>query len=149
MRLTQAVALSTLIFSASASAQTRINTQHAETAAVLQCLLAHGKGCENSFVARAAPRATPWLQWTVQQDFAVGQFLSWQYAGTETANAYTTRLLSGETTDVYDVKYSRRELTFYIVPPGPDGNVRYILIRNGGPDDEVTELWATNPLGKF
>ncbi len=149
MRLIQAVALSTLMFSASASAQTRIITEHAQTAAVLQCLLAHGKGCENSFVARAAPRATPWLQWTAQDDFGVGQLLSWRYAGTEKANAYTTRLLLGETADVYDVRYSRRELTFYIVPPGPDGNVRYMLIRNGGPDDEMAELWATNPLGKF
>ena len=76
-----------------------------------QCLLAHGKGCENSFVARAASRATPWLEWTAQDDFGVGQLLSRRYAGTEKANAYTTRLLLGETEDVYDVKYSRRELT--------------------------------------
>jgi len=149
MRLILAGALSTLMLSASASAQTRIITEHAETAAVLKCLLAHGTGCENGFVARAAPRATPWLVWTVQEDFAVGPLLSWQYAGTESANAYTTKFLTGGMTDVYDVKFVRRELTFYVVRPGPDGNVRYMFIRRGAPSDEMTDMWARNPLGLF
>ncbi len=149
MRLILAAALSTLMLSASAPAQTRIMTAHAETASVLRCLLAHGKGCENGFVARAAARATPWLVWSVQQDFNLGPLLSWRYAGTESANAYTTKFLTGGTADVYDVKFARQELTFYVVPPGPDGNVRYIFVRNGAPRDEMTDMWARNPLGLF
>jgi hypothetical protein len=87
--------------------------------------------------------------WTVQEDFAVGPLLSWQYAGTESANAYTTKFLTGGMTDVYDVKFVRRELTFYVVRPGPDGNVRYMFIRRGAPSDEMTDMWARNPLGLF
>ena len=148
MKLILTVAISTLMISA-ASAQTRVMTVHAETASTLRCLLDHGKGCRQGFVARAGLRAAPWLWWTPQRDFELGALVSWKYAGTESENAYTTRLLNAATADVYDVKFERKELTFYIVPPGPDGNVRYMLIRNGAPKDELAELWASNPLGRF
>ena len=98
---------------------------------------------------RSSLAATRWLEWTVAEDFEVGTLLSWKYAGTESANAYTTKFLRGETADVYDVTFSRRKLTFYIVPPSPDGNVRYMLIRRGASDDETADLWARNPLGLF
>ena len=149
MRVILTVAISTLMISTSASGQTRVMTARAKTEAVLECLLNHGTGCRQDFVARASLRATPWLWWNAEKDFELGALVSWKYAGSESANAYTTKLLLGETTDVYDVKFERRELTFYIVPPGPDGNVRYMLVRNGGPNDELAELWATNPLGRF
>ena len=146
------ILLATLIslgLSPVALAQTRVITAHAETAPILRCLLDHGKGCTQDFVARAGLRATPWLWWTAEKDFGLGALVSWEYAGTESQNAYTTKLLSAETADVYDVKFERKELTFYIVPPGPDGKVRFILVRNGGPNDETAELWASNPLGRF
>ena len=36
------------------------------------------------------------------------------------------KYLRGQPTDVYDVRFERLQAgTFYIVPPGPDGKVRY------------------------
>jgi hypothetical protein len=149
MKALAALAIAAITLAPAASAQTRVFTAHDETASTLACLLAHGKGCRHDFVARAGLTATPWLVWNATEDFELGALLSWKYAGTEPANAYTTKFLRGETTDVYDVKFERRELTFYIVPPGPDGNVRYMLIRRGAADDERADLWARNPLGLF
>lgn len=144
-----AAAIAAIALAPAAIAQTRVMTEHAQTAATLECLLAHGKGCRESFVARASMTATPWLNWDARKNFALGDLLSWKYAGTEAVNAYTTKFLHGEAADVYDVKFERRELTFYIVPPGPDGQVRYIFIRRGGPGDELADFWARNPLGLF
>jgi hypothetical protein len=149
MKLILTVAVTMLMLSAPALAQTRVMAAHDETAAVLQCLLNHGKGCNQDFVARAGLTATAWLWWTAEKDFGLGPLLSWKYAGTQSANAYTTRFLAASTADVYDVKFRKQEKTFYVVPPGPDGKVRYILIRNGAPDDERLDLWARNPLGLF
>jgi hypothetical protein len=143
------VAIAAIGLSPVASAHTRVMTAHAETASVLQCLLNHGKGCNQDFVARAGLTATPWLWWTAAKDFDLGALVSWKYAGTESQNAYTTKFLNGMTADVYDVKFDKRERTFYIVPPGPDGKVRFMLIRNGAPEDERADLWARNPLGLF
>lgn len=144
-----AIAAAAIVFSPAAWAQTRIMQAHAETEVALRCLLAHGKGCAHDFLARASLTATPWLNWDARKDFALGALKSWKYAGTEGANFYTSKYLNGRTTDVYGVEFERRELTFYIVPPGADGNVRYMLIRRGGPDDERADFWATNPLGLF
>ncbi len=149
MKALIALAIAAIALSPAASAQTRLMTAHDETAEVLRCLLAHGVGCRHDFIARAGLSATPWLEWNATEDFELGALLSWHYAGTEQANAYTTKYLTGDTTDVYDVKFARRELTFYIVPPGPDGNVRRLFIRNGAPDDETADMWARNPLGLF
>jgi hypothetical protein len=80
MRLILTVALSTLMLSASASAQTRVVTAHTETASTLECLLNRGKGCRQDFVARAGQRVTPWLFWTATKDFEIGALVSWQYA---------------------------------------------------------------------
>jgi hypothetical protein len=143
------VALSTLMLGAPASAQTRITMEHAETASVLRCLLEHSKVCNRDFVARAGLRARPWLQWTSSSDFVLGPLLSWEYAGTESANPYTTKFVNGRTADVYDVKFKYQELSFYIVQPDREGNVRYIFIRNGAPSDEIADMWARNPLGLF
>ena len=139
------VAIATILLAPAASAQTRVMMAHNETEMVLRCLLAHGEGCRNNFLARASVSATPWLNWTVQQDFEVGKLLSWKYAGSEAANAYTTRFLQGRTTDLYDVKFEKRELTFYVTQPDPDGSVRSLMIRRGGPGDETVDLWARRP----
>jgi hypothetical protein len=149
MKIFAAAGIAILALAPAALAQTRVMTAHDETAATLSCLLAHGKGCNHDFVARAGLSATPWLEWNASEDFEVGALQSWKYAGTESANAYTTKYLRGQPTDVYDVRFERRKLTFYIVPPGPDGKVRYMLIRWGEPDDERAEMWASNPLGRF
>jgi len=149
MKALAALGIAAIACAPAASAQTRVMAEHTETAETLRCLLAHGVGCHHDFLARAGLSATPWLEWNAEEDFELGALLSWKYAGTESANAYTTKLLRGEPTDVYDVRFERRKLTFYIVPPGPDGKVRYMLIRPGEPDDETTEMWASNPLGHF
>lgn len=60
-------------------------------------------------------------------------------------NAYLTKFLNGRPADVYDVKFVHHEKTFYIVPPGPDGKVRYMLVRDGTPDDERTDLFVHGP----
>lgn len=149
MKAFAAFAVTVIALAPAAGAQTRVMTEHAATEATLKCLLAHGNGCDQRFVARAGLTATPWLEWDARKDFALGDLKSWAYAGTEAVNAYTTKFLHGEAADVYDVKFERRELTFYIVPPGPDGRVHYIFIRRGGPDDEIADFWARNPLGLF
>lgn len=143
------VAIAVIGLSSAASAQTRVLAAHTETASTLRCLLDHGKGCSQRFVASAGPASQPWLWWTVEKDFGLGTLVSWKYAGTESANAYTTALLNGRMADVYDVKFSRQELTFYIVPPGPDGQVHYMMVRNGAPNDEIADMFARNPLGLF
>jgi len=145
MKLFAAAGIAVIALAPAAAAQTRIMQPHAETAAVLGCLLAHGNGCRHDFVARAGVTATGWLIWDATKDFELGALQSWKYVGTEPANAYTTRFLNGRTADIYDVRFERRKLTFYIVPPGPDGNVRYMMIRRGAPDDETADLWARRP----
>jgi hypothetical protein len=148
MKLLLTVALSTLMLGVPASAQTRITMEHAETASALRCLL-HVNACNMEFVARAGLRARPWRLWIPSNDIGLGPLQSWDYAGTESANAYTTKFLNGRMADVYDVKFKYQEVTVYIVQPGSDGNVRYIFIRNGAPRDEMADMWARNPLGLF
>ena len=128
-----------------ASAQTRVMNAHVETAFTLKCLLDHDRTCGQRFVARASVDSKPWLWWNAEKDFGLGRVLSWQYAGTEPVNFYTARYLNGRPADIYDVKFKRQEKTFYIVPPGPDGRVHYMYVRNGGPDDEIVDFWATTP----
>ena len=70
--------------------------------------------------------------------------VSSDYVGPQSANAYTTKFLNGRTADVYDVKFRHQEKTFYLVPPGPDGKVRYMHVRNGAPNDEKLGLRAFN-----
>jgi hypothetical protein len=142
MRLILTVALSTLMLSAPASAQTRIAMEHAETASVLRCLLEHVKACSVEFVARAGLVARPWRLWIPSNDIELGPLLSWEYAGTESANAYTTKFVNGRMADVYDVKFKHQEVTAYIVKPGPDGDVNYMFLRNGAP---VTRLQICGP----
>ena len=104
---------------------------------------------QKQFYCPCDAKIDPWFVWTVQDDFHFGPLLSWQYAGTESANAYTTKFVTGEMADVYDVKFARQELTFYVVPPGQGGNARYLFVRNGAPSGEMSDMWARNPLGLF
>jgi hypothetical protein len=129
-----------------ASAQTG-GTAHADTASALRCLLKHERtGCIQNFVGSANRVAHPWLWWTPNQDFALGALVSSDYAGSETAaRPYIAKFLNGRTADVYDVKFAHQEKTFYIVPPGPDGKVRYLVVRDGPPSDEARELCLHGP----
>jgi hypothetical protein len=138
------VAVAAIGLSPAASAQTRTITEHSETASALICLLDHErKACGYHFVGSAKRPADTWLWWGPVKDFDLGDVVSATYAGTERPNYYTTRNLNGRSADVYDVKFEKAQRTFYIVPPGPDGKVRYIFIRNGAPDDEIMEYWAS------
>ncbi len=121
-------------------------TAHSETAAALKCLLDHGQnGCREGFAGSARLAATYWLWWTPEKDFALGALVSSAYARTESDNAYIAKFLNSRTADVYDVKFAHLERTFYIVPPGPDGKVHYLNVRDGGPDDEKIYLSAVSP----
>lgn len=143
MRLILTVALSTLMLSASASAQTRVITAHAETASALKCLLDHGQnGCRQGFAGSARPAATYWLWWTPEKDFKLGAPVSSGYVGTEAVNAYITKYVGGRTADVYDVRFQHYKKNFYVVPPGPDGKVHFMNVRGGEPDDEKLYLFA-------
>ena len=144
------IAVAVIGVSPVASAATRVITEHDETATALKCLLEHDRNaCDYSFVASARGTATHWLWWNAAKDFELGDLVSSEYAGTQSANVYTTKFLNGRTADVYDVKFRNQEKTFYIARPGQDGKVHYILVRNGAPDDERADLWARNPLGLF
>src|SRR5262249_44039129 len=123
-----------------ASAQTRVMTEHAQTASALGCLLDHlAKECSQRFVGSARVAARYWLWWSPNKEFALGALQSSAYAGTQSANAYTTKFLNGRAADVYDVKFRHQRKTFYIVPPGPDGKIEFMHVRGGGPDDEKLE----------
>lgn len=120
---------------------------HGQTDSALRCLLEHGQNsCRENFVGSASRAARPWLWWNSNQDFKLGALKSSDFAGTEPAtNAFITKFLSGHAADVYDVKFAHTEKTFYIVPPGPDGKVRYLLVRDGAPSDEGRELFLHGP----
>jgi len=142
-----AVAVAAIGLSSLASAQTRIAAEHAETDLALKCLLDHDpKGCKYDFVGSAWVAAKPWLRWSPNREFELGAVQSSQYAGTQPPNAYTTKFLYGRTADVYDVKFAHQQKTFYIVPPGPDGKIQYLLIRSGAPDDERREGFVTSRI---
>src|SRR4051812_29502960 len=135
-----------IALSQAASAQMRVPAPHAQTAAALQCLLEHNhKNCALGFSGNANHAATYWLWWNANKDFELGGLKSSDYAGTQAVNAYLTKFLNGRAADVYDVKFRHQEKTFYIVPPGPDGAIRYLLIRGGGPDDERQDLFVHGP----
>ena len=135
------VAVAAIGLSSAASAQTRTMMPHAETASALGCLLDHGpKACRERFVGGARLAAAYWLWWTSDKDFALGPVVSSEYAGTQSVNAYTTMHLNGRPADVYGVKFKYQEKTFYIVPPGPDGRIRYMNVRSGTPDEEKIYL---------
>ena len=146
MKALAALSVAAITLSPIASAQTRVATAHAQTASALICLLDHvGHGCGLSFAGGASQGARFWLWWSSDKDFELGAVVSAEYAGTESVNAYLTRFLNGRTADVYDVKFRNQEKTFYIVPPGPDGKVHYMLVRNGAPDDERADLFVHGP----
>jgi hypothetical protein len=141
-----AVAFSVMVISMPALAQTRVMTTHDQTASALKCLLDHDRNdCKYHFVGTAYLGARYWLWWNSNKEVALGPVLSSEYAGTQAQNAYTTKFVSGRTADLYDVKFRRQELTFYIVPPDSDGNVRYMHIRSGAPNDEKMHLFVTGP----
>jgi hypothetical protein len=139
-------AVAVLGMSPAASAEPKL-TAHPETASALKCLLDHGQnGCRMMFEGSASRAAQPWLWHNPNRDFELGALLSSAYARTEAGeNAYIIKLLNGRPTDLYDVKFKYHEKTFYIAHPGTDGKIRYLLIRDGGPDDERTDLFTRGP----
>lgn len=120
---------------------------HAETASALRCLLNHGQnGCRAVFVGSASRAAQPWVWPNPNRDFELGALISSEYVRTETGdNVYVAKLLDGRTTDLYDVKFKHDEKTFYIARPGTDGKIHQLLIRDGGPVDEKTDLFVRGP----
>lgn len=140
------VAFCALTLSVPALAQTRVMTEHDQTASALRCLLEHNRtGCKIDFVGSATGPARYWLWWNANKDFGLGPLVSSEYAGTEAVNRYLTIVLDGRPADVYDVKFKNRELTFYIARDSTDGKIHYIHTRSGPPDDEKMYLFAYGP----
>ena len=134
------IALAAALLPCALSAQTRIIKAHGETAPALLCMLDHtGDACKVDFAGSAQLAARPWLRWSPNRDFTLGDLVSAEYIGTQPQNAYTTRELAARTADVYYVKYKHQDFTFYIVPPGADGKILYMLIRSGTPADEKSQ----------
>jgi len=146
MRRILSVAFCALTLSAPALAQTRVMTEHDQTASALKCLLDHNRtDCKIDFVGSASKAATFWLWWNAKKDFGLGALVSSEYAGTEAVNRYLMKVLDGRPADVYDVKFKNQELTFYIARDSTDGRVHYIHTRPGPPDDEKMYLFASGP----
>jgi len=122
------------------------------TVTALRCLLLNGqihgqRGCGAVFVGMASRSASPWLRRDdPNRDFELGPLISADYAGSKTGDSvYITKLLSGRTTDLYDVKFKHHRKTFYIARPAPDGMIHFMLVRDGGPDDERHDLFVRGP----
>jgi hypothetical protein len=129
-----------------ASAQTRTVELHTETTAALGCLLEHRRQeCGPRFVGGARRWSQFWLWWNNAKEMELGGLETVEYAGTQLPNAYTTKTLDGRTADVYDVKFRHHRYTFYIAKPGEDGKIRFMLIRDGTPDDERRDLFVRGP----
>ena len=140
------LAVAAIALPAAASAQTRVIAAHDQTASALGCLLEHRqKDCRHGFVASATRPASFWLRQNPNRDFDLGPLVSSEYVGTQSVNAFLTKFLSGRQADVYHVKFRHQEKTFYIVPPGPDGDIHYLHVRGGGPNDEREDLFVTGP----
>ena len=135
-----------LTLSAPAVAQTRVMTEHDQTATALICLLDHNRtDCKIDFVGSATRPARYWLWWNANKDFGLGPVLSADYAGTQKVNRYLMKVLDGRPADVYDVKFRNQELTFYIARDSTDGKIHYIHTRPGPPNDENMYLAAYGP----
>jgi len=146
MRRILSVAFCALTLSAPALAQTRVMTEHDQTASALKCLLDHNRtDCKINFVGSASRPATFWLNWNANKDFGLGALVSSEYAGSEAVNRYLMKVLDGRPADVYDVKFKNQELTFYIARDSTDGKVHYIHTRPGRPEDEKMYLFAYGP----
>ena len=140
------VAFFALTLSAPALAQTRVMTEHDQTAAAMKCLLNHNRtDCNIDFVGSASRPARFWRWWDVNKDFKLGALISSEYAGTEAVNRYLTIVLNGRPADVYDVKFRNQEMTFYIARDSTDGKIHYIHTRPGPPNDEKMYLFAYGP----
>jgi len=140
------VAFFALTLSAPVVAQTRVMTEHAQTASALLCLLDHKRtDCKIDFVGSATGPAKYWMWWNANKDFGLGPVASADYAGTQKVNRYLMKVLDGRPADVYDVKFQKQELTFYIARDSTDGKIHYIHTRPGPPNDENMYLAAYGP----
>ena len=140
------IAAAIIALSPLASAQTRIVEMHTQSVSALACLIEHRRQeCSARFVGSASRAAQFWLWWNSSKEMEIGAPLTADYAGTQPPNAYTIKYLDGRKADVYDVKFRHHEFTFYIAKPEPDSKVRYMLIRDGGPDDEKHDLFVRGP----
>jgi hypothetical protein len=146
MRRILSVAFCALTLSAPALAQTRVMTEHDQTASALKCLLDHNTtDCKIDFVGSATRPAQYWLWWNANKNFGLGPLVSSEYAGTQAVNRYLMKVLAGRPADVYDVKFRHQEMTFYIARDSTDGKIHYIHTRSGAPDDEKMYLFAYGP----
>lgn len=141
------VAIAAIALSPAVSAEPDV-TADGRTASAVKCLLEFGKdGCGEAFVGGARLAARQWL-WSnpSQRDFGLGPLISYTYVATETdRNFYVAKFLRGRVADLYDVKFAHAEKTFYIVHPDPDGKIRHMAVRNGGPSNGREDVFVGGP----
>lgn len=111
----------------------------------LQCLLDIGPDhCGKIFVAGATGPARPWIYPNQGLRFSIGAVQSVSYAGSILDGHQQS--VSGKPlnwkrwdlsypADIFDVKFTHQEMTFFISPPDADGKVRHMMIHGGAPDD--------------
>jgi hypothetical protein len=98
------------------------------TVEAMQCLNHQGpKGCETIFVGQARLMAQPWVFQNPSRDASRGSFVSSNYEGRATGSNYMdAKVMSTLPTremDIFHVKFSRAEYTFYVSAPDADGKI--------------------------
>ena len=133
------VAFCALTLSAPALAQTRVMTEHDQTALALNaCSSTIGQVAKSVLSAARQGRRDTGLVERQQglRAWSPGVVAVCRNRGREWISHESPR---GRPPDVYDVKFKHRELTFYIARDSTDGKIHYMHTRSGSPDDENSQ----------
>lgn len=112
------------------------------TVEAMQCLIRKGPaGCERTFQGGARTAAMPWVFQNPDRDFKRGPLVSSSYWGRASdSNRFDARILTSQPTkemDIFDVKFSHVEYTFYISPADADGKIRALAMPLYAPHDPL------------
>ena len=131
MKLLLAIGFSASLFSASVMAA---EPPRPGTAEAVQCLVGQGpSGCLAMFQkGRSQTAAMRYVDANPQRAFETGRVMSITYWGRDTRSLARP----GEEGDVFDVKFARREYTFYIFSGGANGKIRSWAFGMTPPSDE-------------
>jgi hypothetical protein len=128
------IALTASLLSTSAMADlSPASSPRPGTVEAMQCLNHHGpKGCETMFVGQARLMAQPWVFQNPRRDASRGSFVSSNYEGRATGSNHMDAIimstLPAREMDIFHVKFSRAEYTFYVAAPDADGKIHALAI---------------------
>ena len=112
------------------------------TVEAMQCLLGVRRDraeCIGMFVGSAQTIATPWVFVGAERKFQRGPLVSSNFWGRASAsNMFDVKAMIGKPTkemDIFDVKFSHIEYTFYISPADADGKIRALTVLLYAPHD--------------